>query len=71
VPPGGGGIFLPSVALGATVKKGQLLATVTDPLTDRVHEIRAHQDGTIVGMALPRVVLSGYGLFHIGDVTTR
>jgi predicted deacylase len=43
-----------------------LLATVTDPVTDARHEIRADQAGVIVGMALPQVVLSGYGLFHVG-----
>jgi predicted deacylase len=68
VPRGGGGVFLPSIALGAKVKKGQLLATVTDPLTDEVHEIRAEGDGVVIGISLPRIVLSGYGVFHIGDV---
>jgi predicted deacylase len=64
-----GGLFFPSVALGDSVKAGQRLATITDPLTDEVYEIRAEADGTIVGMALPRIVLSGYGLFHIGEIT--
>jgi predicted deacylase len=71
VPRGQGGIFLPTVALGAAVKKGDLLATVVDPLSDEVHEIRAEGDGTVVGMALPRVVLSGYGIFHIGELAAQ
>jgi predicted deacylase len=65
-PRGQGGIYLPSVRLGDSVSGGQLLATVTDPVTDARHEIRADQAGVIVGMALPQVVLSGYGLFHVG-----
>jgi predicted deacylase len=68
VPRRQGGIFLPEVSLGAKVKDGQLLGTVTDPLTDQENEIRATSDGVVVGMALPQVVLSGYGLFHIGTL---
>jgi hypothetical protein len=36
-----------------------------------VAEIRADGDGTIVGMALPPVVLSGYALFHVGRIEDR
>ena len=70
-PRGQGGIFLPVVKLGDSVSKGQLMATITDPLTDQAYEIRATADGTIVGMALPQVVLSGYGLFHVGALQDR
>jgi predicted deacylase len=67
VPPGHGGIYLPLVTLGSTVAKGEVLATIVDPVTDVVFEIQADQSGVVVGMALPQVVLSGYGLFHVGD----
>jgi len=67
-PRGQGGIYLPVVKLGDVVTPGQLLATVTDPVTDVSHEIRASNAGVVVGMALPQVVLSGYGLFHIGEL---
>ena len=50
------------------MKKGDRLATIVDPLSDEVHELRAEGDGTVVGMALPRIVLSGYGVFHIGEI---
>jgi hypothetical protein len=33
-----------------------------------VYEIRADRTGVVVGAALPQVVLSGYGLFHIGEL---
>ena len=68
VPKGQGGIFLTNVKLGAEVKPGDLLGTVTDPLTDATHEIRASGAGVVIGAALPQVVLSGYGVFHIGQI---
>lgn len=71
VPRGQGGIFLPVVALGDSVRAQQRLATITDPLSDGVYEIRADADGTVVGMALPQVVLSGYALFHLGTLEDR
>jgi predicted deacylase len=71
VPRGKGGIYLPSVRLGDRVGKGDLLATVTDPLTDEAYRIVSDVDGLVVGGALPQVVLSGYGLFHIGQVEQR
>jgi len=71
VPVGQGGIYLPIAPLGKAVKKGELLARITDPITDVMHEIQADRDGMIVGMALPQVVLSGYGLFHVGVLEDR
>jgi predicted deacylase len=61
-----GGIFMTSTGLGDQVKAGQLLGTVTDPITDEIHEIRSPRDGIVIGAAIPQVVLSGYGVFHIG-----
>jgi predicted deacylase len=66
VPVGRGGVFIPTAALGARVKQGQVLGTVTRPDTDEVHEIQAPGDGELIGMAVPQVVLSGYGVFHLG-----
>jgi predicted deacylase len=68
VPRGQGGIYLSVVQLGDVVAKGQLVATVTDPVTDEIHEIRSEEAGVVVGMALPKVVLSGYGLVHVGEL---
>ncbi len=67
VPVREGGIYLPVVKLGDRVKPGQLLATVTDPVTDVVHRIQAEEGGLVIGMALPQLVLSGYGILHIGE----
>ena len=54
--------------LGDRVKVGDLLGTVTDPVTDIAHEIRSDRAGIVIGAALPAVVLSGYGIFHIGEL---
>lgn len=66
VPYGQGGVFFPTRALGARVAKGDVLGTVARPDTDEVHEIRASRDGELIGMAVPQVVLSGYGVLHLG-----
>jgi len=68
VPRGNGGIFLTERKLGDRVKAGDVLGTVTDPVTDIAHEIRSDRAGIIIGAALPQVVLSGYGVFHIGEL---
>lgn len=71
VPHRQGGIYLPAVALGDEVKEGQVVATLTDPLTDATHEVRARDDGIVIGMSLPQVLLSGSALVHIGKVSAR
>jgi predicted deacylase len=68
VPHRQGGIYLPTVSVGDAVEAGQLVATVTDPVADQVHEIRANEDGVVIGMSLPQVVLSGSALIHVGIV---
>jgi len=68
VPRGWGGIYLPRVGVGDAVVEGQLLATIADPVSDQVHELRAGMGGVVIGMALPQVVISGSPLFHIGEV---
>jgi hypothetical protein len=66
VPIGEGGVFFPTLALGASVKTGDVLGTVTRADTDEVNEIRSPRDGELIGMAVPQIVLSGYGVFHLG-----
>lgn len=43
-----------------------MLGTVTDPLTEDTASIVAPRDGRIIGMAVPQMVLPGYGLFNLG-----
>jgi predicted deacylase len=66
VPVGAGGYFFPNAELGETVKSGEALGTIIDPLTDRHTVIRANQDGEIIGLAAAQIVLSGYALVHLG-----
>jgi predicted deacylase len=62
-----GGIFLSERKPGDSVRAGEKLGTVTDPITETVEIIRAPRDGLLIGMALPQVVLTGFALFHLGN----
>jgi predicted deacylase len=68
VPRASGGLFFPARQLGDAVEAGDLLGRVVDPLTDQEYRIEASRPGQVIGMALPQIVLSGYGLFHIGVI---
>lgn len=61
-----GGILFSQVKLGAKVRKGDLLGSVTDPITNIRSLILAPQNGRVIGMALNQVVLPGFAAFHIG-----
>ena len=61
-----GGMLLASVQPGDTVRSGQVLGTVTDPVTNRVVRIIAPSDGRVIGMALNQVVMPGFATFHLG-----
>jgi hypothetical protein len=65
VPVGHGGVFYPDKALGDRVAAGEPVAHIDDPFTDERHDVRATHAGTIIGMAVPQVVFSGYALLHI------
>ncbi len=66
VPRGQSGFFFPERELDSEISPGDRLGYVVDPFTDERHDIIAPYGGHIVGMAAPQVVLSGYGLFHLG-----
>ncbi|WP_116366896.1 succinylglutamate desuccinylase/aspartoacylase family protein [Parahaliea mediterranea] len=61
-----GGVVFSKVSLGQTVRKGDLLGTVTNPITNVRTEIRSSYDGRILGMALNQVVQPGFATHHIG-----
>lgn len=61
-----GGILISRVQLGARVKIGQLLGTVTDPITNAYTEVQSPYSGRVLGMALNQVVMPGYAAYHIG-----
>ncbi|GAB3288296.1 succinylglutamate desuccinylase/aspartoacylase family protein [Parahaliea aestuarii] len=61
-----GGVVFSKVSLGQVVRKGDLLGTVTNPITNVRTEIRSSYDGRILGMALNQVVQPGFATHHIG-----
>ena len=70
-----GGILLADVSLGSTVRKGDLLGTITDPMSNARTEVRSPYSGRIIGMARNQVVMPGFAAFHVGiqadDVVTE
>jgi hypothetical protein len=61
-----GGIFFTRRKLGEQVDAGDLLGTVTDPVTNESKRVEAPARGRIIGMAFPQVVIPGYAAFHLG-----
>jgi predicted deacylase len=66
-----GGIFLTKRKLGDAVEVGEVLGTVTDPLTNERGTVIATLQGRIIGMAVPQVVIPGFAAFHIGVESPR
>jgi hypothetical protein len=64
-----GGILLADVGLGSTVRKGDLLGTITDPMNNARTELRSPYSGRIIGMARNQVVMPGFAAFHVGIET--
>ncbi len=64
-----GGILLADVSLGSTVRKGDLLGTITDPMNNARTEVRSPYAGRIIGMARNQVVMPGFAAFHVGIET--
>jgi hypothetical protein len=64
-----GGILFSDVSLGATVRKGDLLGTITDPMSNEQVELHAPYTGRIIGMARNQVVMPGFAAFHVGIQT--
>jgi predicted deacylase len=61
-----GGILLSDVELGDSVKAGDELGVVTDPISNERTIVRSPYDGRVLGMALNQVVIPGFAAFHIG-----
>ncbi|MFV8782296.1 succinylglutamate desuccinylase/aspartoacylase domain-containing protein [Microbulbifer sp. SA54] len=61
-----GGIIFSKVQLGEFVSKGDVLGTVTNPITNVRKEIRSQYNGRILGMAMNQVVQPGFAAYHIG-----
>ena len=61
-----GGILFSEVHLGEHVAAGEVLATVSDPISNRRSSIIATASGRVLGMALNQVVMPGFAAFRIG-----
>jgi predicted deacylase len=61
------GILLANVALGDVVKEGDLLGTVTDPLSNHSNQIFAPRSGRVIGMAVDQIVVPGFAAFHVAS----
>lgn len=66
-----GGILLADVSLGSTVREGDLLGTINDPMSNARSELRSPYSGRIIGMARNQVVMPGFAAFHIGIQTAE
>jgi predicted deacylase len=66
-----GGILLADVGLGSTVSEGDLLGTITDPMSNARSEIRSPYSGRVIGMARNQIVMPGFAEFHVGIATVE
>jgi predicted deacylase len=64
-----GGIFITHRELGERIGSGDLLGTVTDPVSNERTRLLAPVSGRILGMAVSQVVIPGFAAFHIGVAT--
>ena len=61
-----GGILLSRAKLGEEVASGDVLGTVTDPISNERSIVFSPYEGRLIGMALNQVVIPGFAAFHIG-----
>ncbi len=66
-----GGILLADVSLGSTVRQGDLLGTITDPMSNASTRLYSPYSGRIIGMARNQVVMPGFATFHVGIQTAE
>jgi hypothetical protein len=66
-----GGILLSDVSLGSTVERGDLLGTITDPMSNASTNLYSPYSGRIIGMARNQVVMPGFAAFHVGIQTAE
>lgn len=61
------GIFYSSVNLGESVKKGQILARISDPYGQVVVPVKSPSNGYVIGVNNNPVINVGDALIHVGD----
>jgi uncharacterized protein len=60
------GIFYSSVNLGDTIRKGQMIAQISDPFGQVIVPVKANTNGFVIGLNNKPVVNVGDALIHIG-----
>ena len=63
--------MLADVTLGSTVRRGDLLGAITDPMNNASTKLYSPHSGRIIGMARNQVVMPGFAAFHIGIQTSE
>lgn len=66
-----GGILFSDVKLGDKVKVGDVLGTVTDPLSNVRTDLIAPHNGKVLGKALNQFVMPGFAAFRLGIKTSE
>jgi predicted deacylase len=61
-----GGILFSKKKQGDMVKVGEMLGTITDPITNETSNILSTENGRIIGMAVDQFVMPGFACYHIG-----
>jgi len=61
-----GGIMLAQAEIGDRVRAGDVLATVTNPISSHARLLRSPHTGRVIGRAVNQVVIPGFAAFHIG-----
>lgn len=66
-----GGMLFSEVKLGDSVRVGQRLGKVIDPIQNLENAIVSPVRGKVIGMALNQIVLPGFAAFHLGVETSE
>ena len=61
-----GGILINIAMLGDTIKAGDVLAEIIDPVSNSVFQVKSPSGGTILGRAQNQFVSAGFAIFRIG-----
>jgi len=63
-----GGLLRSRVSLGASVREGEVLGVLVNPLGEIMEELRAVQDGTVMGMRTKPHTLPGDWTYFVGKI---
>ena len=62
------GMFIGLIKIGTYVKKGEVLATISDPFGKIEHKVKAPNDGYLINVNDAPIVYQGDAIFHISTV---